>query len=163
MSLLQDLRYSLRMILRDRAFTILAVLTLAIGIGANTTVFSWVDAMLLRPLSGVTSADRLVAVETLTPNGAFVPNSYPDYRDFRDHIKLLSGIAVTHPAAFSVGQQVPMPSAYGGNLSLATSSLFSAQELPSNAASSYRRSMATSLAPFHWFDQRSLLAIALQR
>jgi predicted permease len=104
-SLLQDLRYSLRMMFRNRAFTILAVLTLAIGIGANTTVFSWVDAMLLRPLSGVASPDRLVAVETLTPNGAFVPNSYPDYRDFRDHLKLVSGIAVTHPAAFSVGQQ----------------------------------------------------------
>jgi len=104
-SLLQDLRYTLRMMLRHPAFTMLAVFTLAVGIGANTTVFSWVDAMLLRPLSGVTAPDRLVAVETLTPNGAFVPNSYPDYRDFRDHLKLLSGIAVTHPAAFSVGQQ----------------------------------------------------------
>ncbi len=105
LSLLQDLRYTLRMMLRNRVFTVLAVSTLAVGIGANTTVFSWVDAMLLRPLSGVASADRLVAVETLTPNGAFVPNSYPDYRDFRDHLKLVSGIAVTHPAAFSMGQQ----------------------------------------------------------
>ena len=104
-SLLQDLRYSLRMMFRNRAFTTLAVFTLAIGIGANTTVFSWVDGLLLRPLSGVASPDRLVAVETLTPNGAFVPNSYPDYRDFRDHLTLVSGIAVTHPAAFSVGQQ----------------------------------------------------------
>ena len=51
-SLLQDLRYSLRMMFRNRAFTLLAVLTLAIGIGASTTVFSWIDAMLLRPLSG---------------------------------------------------------------------------------------------------------------
>jgi predicted permease len=104
-SLLQDLRYSLRMMLRNRSFTILAVFTLAIGIGACTTVFSWVDGLLLRPLSGVASPDRLVAVETLTPNGAFVPNSYPDYRDFRDHLNLVSGIAVTHPAALSVGQQ----------------------------------------------------------
>ncbi len=104
-SLLQDLRYSLRMMFRNRSFTILAVFTLAIGIGACTTVFSWIDALLLRPLSGVASPDRLVAVETLTPSGAFVPNSYPDYRDFRDHLELVSGIAVTHPAAFSVGQQ----------------------------------------------------------
>jgi predicted permease len=104
-SLLQDLRYSLRMMFRNRSFTILAVFTLAIGIGACTTVFSWIDGLLLRPLSGVASPDRLVAVETLTPNGAFVPNSYPDYRDFRDHLNLVSGIAVTHPAAFSVGQQ----------------------------------------------------------
>ncbi len=104
-SLLQDLRYSLRMMFRNRSFTILAVFTLAIGIGACTTVFTWIDGILLRPLSGVASPDRLVAVETLTPNGAFVPNSYPDYRDFRDHLTLVSGIAVTHPAAFSVGQQ----------------------------------------------------------
>ena len=104
-SLLQDLRYSLRMMFRNRSFTLLAVFTLAIGIGACTTVFSWIDGILLRPLSGVASPDRLVAVETLTPSGAFVPNSYPDYRDFRDHLKLLSGIAVTHPGAFSVGQQ----------------------------------------------------------
>ena len=62
-SLLQDLRYSLRMMFRDRAFTILAVFTLAVGIGASTTVFSWVDAMLLRPLSGVASPDRLAAVD----------------------------------------------------------------------------------------------------
>jgi predicted permease len=104
-SLIQDLRHTLRMMFRYRAFTTLTVFTLAVGIGANTTVFSWVDAMLLRPLSGVASPDRLAAVETLTPNGAFVPNSYPDYRDFRDHLNLVSGIAVTHPAAFSVGQQ----------------------------------------------------------
>ena len=104
-SLIQDLRHTLRMMFRYRAFTTLTVFTLAVGIGANTTVFSWVDAMLLRPLSGVASPDRLAAVETLTPNGAFVPNSYPDYRDFRDHLNLVSGIAVTHPAAFSVGQR----------------------------------------------------------
>ena len=104
-SLIQDLRHTLRMMFRYRAFTTLTVFTLAVGIGANTTVFSWFDAMLLRPLSGVASPDRLAAVETLTPNGAFVPNSYPDYRDFRDHLNLVSGIAVTHPAAFSVGQR----------------------------------------------------------
>ena len=62
-SLLQDLRYSLRMMFRNRSFTLLAVFTLAIGIGACTTVFSWIDALLLRPLSGVASPDRLVAVK----------------------------------------------------------------------------------------------------
>ena len=104
-SLLQDFRYTLRMMSRNRGFTVVAVLTLAIGIGANTTVFTWIDAILLHPLSGVAQPDRLVAVETVTPNGSFVPNSYPDYRDFRDHLKLVDGIAVSHPAFFSVGQQ----------------------------------------------------------
>ena len=104
-SLLQDFRYTLRMMSRNRGFTVVAVLTLAIGIGANTTVFTWIDAILLRPLSGVAQPERLVAVETVTPNGSFVPNSYPDYRDFRDHLKLVDGLAVSHPAFFSVGQQ----------------------------------------------------------
>ena len=104
-SVLQDIRYSLRMMARNRAFTIVAVLTLAIGIATTATVFSWIDAVLLRPLPGVTEPDRLVSVETVTPNGAFIPNSYPDYRDFRDHLTQLSGVAVTRPAAFSVGRE----------------------------------------------------------
>jgi predicted permease len=104
-SLLQDLRFSLRMMGRNRAFTAVAVLTLAIGIGTSTTVFSWIDAVLLRPLSGVTQPDRLVAMETVTPNGEFVTTSYPDYRDYRDHLKLLDGIAVTRPTAFTIGEQ----------------------------------------------------------
>ncbi len=104
-SVLQDIRYSLRMMGRNRAFTIVAVATLAVGLATATTVFSWIDAVLLRPLPGVTAPERLVSVETVTPNGASIPNSYPDYRDFRDHLTLLSGIAVTRPAAFSVGRE----------------------------------------------------------
>jgi predicted permease len=90
---------------RNPGFAVVAVATLAIGIATSTTVFSWIDAVLLRPLPGVTQPDRLVALESVTPNGAFVPNSYPDYRDFRDHLTLLDGIAVTRPVAFSVGKE----------------------------------------------------------
>ena len=102
--MLHDFRYSLRMLGRNRAFTFVAIATLAVGIACTTTVFSWIDAVMLRPLPGVSQPERLMAVETLTPNDAAIPNSYPDYRDFRDHLKLLSGIAVSRPAAFSVGQ-----------------------------------------------------------
>lgn len=104
-SLLQDVRYGLRMMARNASFTTAAVLTLAVGIGTSTTVFSWIDAVLLRPLAGVADPGRLVAVESVTANGEQVPNSYPDYRDFRDHLKLFEGIAVTRPAAFSVGEE----------------------------------------------------------
>jgi hypothetical protein len=72
------------------------VLTLAIGIGATTTAFTWINAVLLQPLGGVADPSRLVTLESVTPNGGeWVPNSYPDYIDFRDRLKLLDGIAVT--------------------------------------------------------------------
>jgi len=104
-SLLQDMQHALRMMKRNPGFTAITVLTLALGIATSTTVFGWVDAILLHPLPGVEQPDRLVALETTTPGGEFVTNSYPDYRDFRDHLKLVDGIAVTRPVAFSVGKE----------------------------------------------------------
>jgi predicted permease len=103
--LLHDARYGLRMMARNRAFTAVAVLTLAIGIGSTATAFTWINAVLLQPLSGVQEPNRLVTLETVTSNGEWVPNSYPDFIDFRDHLKLFDGIAVAHVAAFSVGKE----------------------------------------------------------
>src|SRR5580698_7354248 len=103
--LLHDLRYGLRMMARNPAFTAVAVLTLAIGIGTTTTAFTWINAVMLQPLGGVADPNRLVILETVTPNGEWVPNSYPDFIDFRDRLKLLDGVAVTHPSALSVGRE----------------------------------------------------------
>ena len=111
--LLHDLRYGLRMMTRNPSFTAVAVLTLAIGIGATTTAFTWINAVFMQPLSGVAQADRLVTVESVTPNGEWVPNSYPDFIDFRDRLKLVDGVAVTHIAAFSVGNQDHAERAWG--------------------------------------------------
>ena len=102
---LQDARYGLRMMARNPGFAAVAILTLAVGIGASTTAFSWIDTVLLRPLGGVSDPERLVALESVTPGGEWVPNSYPDYQDFRDHLRMLQGVAVTRPAPFSVGQE----------------------------------------------------------
>jgi predicted permease len=101
-NLLDDLRFALRMMARNPGFTALAVLTLAIGTAVSTTTFTWIDAVLLQPLGGVAEPARLVTLESVVPNGDWVPNSYPDFIDFRDHLKLLSGIAVSHPNAFTV-------------------------------------------------------------
>ena len=103
-NLRQDVRFGIRMMRRNPAFTLVAVLTLAIGIAASATVFTWINAVLLEPLGGVTAPNRLVTVETVTSNGEWVPNSYPDFVDFRDRLKLFEGIAVTHIAVFSVGK-----------------------------------------------------------
>ena len=103
--LVQDVRFALRVMLRNRAFTAIVVLTLAIGLAVSVTAFSWIDAVLIQPLSGVTEPGRLVTVESVMPNGDWVPNSYPDYIDFRDRLKLLDGIVASHPVAFTVGQE----------------------------------------------------------
>ena len=103
--MLRDLRYGLRAMSRNPGFTLIAVLTLAVGIGATATVFTWINDVLLRPLGGVEDPSRLATLESVTAGGDFVPTSYPDYKDFRDHLKLFDGIAVSHPNAFSVGSE----------------------------------------------------------
>ena len=62
MNLTQDLRYAARSLLRNPGFTTIGVLTLALGIGLNSAVFSATEALLLRPLPGVRNADELVQV-----------------------------------------------------------------------------------------------------
>src|SRR5262245_51192409 len=82
--LLQDLRYGWRMLVRHRAVMAIAIITLALGIGANTAIFSVINAALLRPLP-FASPDRLVAIgSTLTDNRSrFGSLSYPDFADFK--------------------------------------------------------------------------------
>ncbi|HLK52242.1 MAG TPA: hypothetical protein VKU42_02235, partial [Candidatus Angelobacter sp.] len=60
-TLIQDIRYGIRMLLKNPAMTLVATLTLALGIGANTTIFSAVNGLMLRPLP-VANADRLVVL-----------------------------------------------------------------------------------------------------
>ncbi len=86
-SLLLDLAYSLRRLLKTPGFTLLAITTLALAIGANTTVFSMLNALILRPLP-VDHPNELVFLA-----GSKMQNqSFPNYRDFRDRTKTLSGL-----------------------------------------------------------------------
>ncbi|KAA6456245.1 ABC transporter permease [Acidobacteria bacterium AB60] len=101
--LVDDLRFGARTMLRNRGVTAIAILTLAVGIGASSTAFTWIDKVQLQPLGGVTEPDRLVNFESVTPNGEWVTTSYPDYMDFRDHLDVFDGMAVTLMSAFSVG------------------------------------------------------------
>ncbi len=93
-TLWQDLRYGARMLLKKPGFALIAVITLALGIGANTTIFSFVNGLVLRPISGVKEPERLVAVYTSDySSGPYGGSSYPDYVDFRDQATGFSGLA----------------------------------------------------------------------
>ena len=92
--LVRDLRHSFAMYRRAPGFTIAVVVTLALGIGLNTAIFSFVNALLLRPLP-VPNSDRLVAIHTSDFSGpAHGSTGYPDYIDFRDSSRdVLTGLA----------------------------------------------------------------------
>ena len=86
-TLARDLRYAWRMLLRKPGFTALTVVTLALGIGLNTAVFSAIDALLLRPLPGTRAPNELVQLYRRWPGLDFGSNSVPHWRDVRERAK----------------------------------------------------------------------------
>src|SRR5919199_6966163 len=83
--LLQDLRYGLRMLLKNPGFTLVAVAALALGIGANSAIFSVVNSLLLRPLPFEQPGGLVQVWETIPQRGRFeVPASFPNFADWRD-------------------------------------------------------------------------------
>ena len=82
-NLVGDVRYALRWMRRSPGFTLIAALSLAVGIGFNTALFTVVDALLMRPLP-VERPDRLVDVFTSSDDGdSYATSSYPDFLDFK--------------------------------------------------------------------------------
>jgi predicted permease len=100
-TLLQDLRFALRSLRRSPGFTAVAVLTLAVGIGAATAVFSVVDASMLRPLP-FPAPDRLVHVRETTPEGADFTVSAPNYLRFRESNRSFQEMAAYRSAALNL-------------------------------------------------------------
>jgi predicted permease len=94
-TLLQDLKFGCRMLIKNPAFTAIAVLSLGLGIGANTTIFTFVNALLFRP-PAVESPGQLLAVwnRNVKASGLdqFMPLTFPDYLYFRDNNKVFSGL-----------------------------------------------------------------------
>jgi macrolide transport system ATP-binding/permease protein len=105
-SLIKDIRYAIRGLMKRPGFVAIAVITLALGIGANTAIFSLVNTVLLRSLP-VERANEIVSVALRGKDDSMSAFSYPNYKDFRDHNDVLSGLLVY--------RFVPLSLSRGGN------------------------------------------------
>jgi predicted permease len=113
---LADIRYSLRSLLKNPGLTAAAVLSLGLGIGANTTIFTWVQSVLFRPipLAADASTIRIAALENR--EGQSRSWSYPNYRDFRDRATLVDVMA-QDDLSFNIAVDQTAERAYGGMVS----------------------------------------------
>jgi putative ABC transport system permease protein len=121
-ALWQDLRQGLRMLRRHPGFTCVAVLTLSLGIGANSAIFSVVNAVLLRPLP-YPDADRLVSLRTITrTNGSLSNSALPDFRAWRDDSHAFAGLGAYYHNDFNLVGAGGFPERVQG--ALVTANLF---------------------------------------
>src|SRR5580704_4208440 len=88
--LLQDLRYAFRQFRNAPGFTLVAVLTLALGIGANTAIYSVIHGALRLPYP---DAERLIAIKSVYPQGSYAAVSYPDFEEWQGRVKSFSHFA----------------------------------------------------------------------
>src|SRR5437016_2886808 len=99
-----DLTLAFRRLRSSPGFTSAAILTLALGIGANATIFSMVNAVVFRPF-GVQNQSELVFFNYHTAKAEGPMISYPDYRDYRDRNTVLSGLAMYYFTAMNISRR----------------------------------------------------------
>lgn len=100
--LLQDARYGWRSLIKQPGFTVMALLALTLGIGANSAIFSVVNGLLLRPLDGVEQPDRLVGVWRARDRGGLDNWSYPNYQDIRAETAIFAGAVAWDATALTL-------------------------------------------------------------
>jgi len=114
MSLLQDLRFAARLLVKDRWFTAVAVVALALGIGVNATVFTFVNAVLIRGLP-FNDPDRIMSIaERNMARGTDMGVSYLDFEDLRQAQKSFSGLAAFNGSTMNVSDEGRVPERYQG-------------------------------------------------
>ncbi|HKP86005.1 MAG TPA: ABC transporter permease [Blastocatellia bacterium] len=99
--MIQDLRYGVRMLMKNPGFTLVAVLSLALGTGANTAIFSLVNTAMLRPLP-IARPEQLVSLNNMAENRTFPSFSYPNYKDLSERNEVFSGLIAYRYAPLSL-------------------------------------------------------------
>src|SRR5579862_6944225 len=100
-----DLRYAIRGLLSNAGFAGVAILTIGIGIGANTVIFSWMRNVLLNPLPAASDPARIVVIENTADNGDPLTTSFLDYTDYRDHLRLVDSVTLRKIQPFVIGEE----------------------------------------------------------
>jgi len=98
----QDVRYSLRMIAKAPGYAAIAIWTLALGIGANTTIFSWINSTLLNPIPGLVTPHEVVSLSLSRSGENPFPFTYPDLEAMRDGQQSFTGIAACNATPMSL-------------------------------------------------------------
>ncbi len=114
MTLLQDLRFAVRVLVKNRWFTIMAAFVLALGIGANNAVFTIVNAVLLRNLP-FPNPDQIMLVQTGDNRGRTLGVSMRDFEDWQASAKTFSHLSFVFSGAFNVGDEGRIPENYAGS------------------------------------------------
>src|SRR6478672_5230737 len=108
MDLFRDLRFAARLLIKDRWFTLMAVVVLALGIGANNAVFTIVNAVLLRNLP-VPKPDQIMFVGTRDVQGRDLGVSLRDFEDWKGATRTLSSLSFVFSGSFNVGNEGLLP------------------------------------------------------
>ena len=112
-SIVQDLRFAARRLVKDRWFTVASVIALALGIGANSAVFTLVNAVLLRGLP-LDNADRIMWIESRDQRGRGVGVSFQDYEDWRAASRTFNGMTLVQNGTMIISGDDPLPESYPG-------------------------------------------------
>jgi len=124
--LLRDIRHSWRTIRRAPMFATVVVLSLGVGIGVNTAIFSWIQALTLQPLPGATSVTRLQRIEARTESGGYPGVSWPEYRDLAERLHTFRDLFAFRLSPFNIGEPDALERRYG---LLVSGNYFSALDL----------------------------------
>src|SRR5215831_4180943 len=108
-----DLRYAWRALRAMPVVSLVVVASLAVGIGVNTAVFSWVQTVVLRPLPGVADSGALTLVEPRAETGSYPGVSWREYADLRDRLRSFSDLVAFRMVPFNVGERGRVERAFG--------------------------------------------------
>ncbi len=114
--LLQDIKFGIRTLLRTPSFTIVAMLTIALAVGANTAMFSVINAVLLRPLP-YGHPERVMAVWQFDPNGSINAFTTPNFVEWKRQGGIVGNMAAYSAGSYNIADQDVPERILGGNIS----------------------------------------------